>query len=173
MFDCFDKPVWNDREALFAIKPEVSGIMEGTSTIYQYAYPVSDYPILRMPFDIFDKDGNVLPHGMYMIALDSNRKYLLFIQSNEIKARVPVAKYSEKMREDKDFKVREDLAFKYQKYMTRGQQRKAKKYLKELEIYDKRVKTKMSATIDTSEEGVYILNYETAFQKAFAIIPIY
>lgn len=169
----FDSPVWNDREALFVIKPEVSGIMEGTSTIYQYAFPETDYPILRMPFDIFDAEGNVLPHGMYMIILDSSRKYLLFVQSNEIKARVPVASYSEKMREDEDFKKREELATNYQKYMNKGQQRKAKKFKKELEIYDKRVRTKMSAYIDTSEDGVYILNYETAFQKAFAVIPIY
>lgn len=173
MFDCFDQPVWNDREALFINKPEVSGLYEGTGTIYQYAYPESDYPILRLPFDIHDGKGDTLPHGMYIIALDSTRKYLLFIQSSRLKARVPVAGYSEKMREDKDFEQREELAFKYQKYMARGHQRKAKKFSKELEIYDKRVRTKMSATIDTSQSGVYILNYETAFQKAFAIIPVY
>ena len=173
MLDVFDKPVWNDREALFVIKPEVSGIMDGTSTIYQYGYSDTNYPILRMPFDICDNEGNVLPHGMYMIALDYERKYLMFLQSNEIKARVPVMGYSEKMVEDSDFKKREELAMKYQKYMVRGKQRKAKKFLKELQIYDKRVRTKMSATIDLNEDGVYVLQYETAFQKAFAIIPKY
>lgn len=173
MFDCFDKPVWNDRESFFVHKPEISGLYEGTGTIYQYAYPDIDYPILRLPFDISDGKGDVLPHGMYMLALDSSRKYLLFIQSRTLKARVPVANYSEKMVEDKDFEKREELASKYQKYMTRGHQRKAKKYLKELEIYDKRVRTKMSATVDTSQSGVYVIRYETAYQKAFAIIPIY
>ncbi|MCR5261834.1 MAG: hypothetical protein K6C94_08370 [Candidatus Gastranaerophilales bacterium] len=172
MFDVFDKPTWNDRESLFVHKPEVSGIMDGTSTIYQYGYPDTNYPILRMPFDLYDQDGDVLPHGMYMIALDFDRKYLLFLQSNEIKARVPVAGLSEEMREDSDFKKREELATKYQKYMNRGHQRKAKKFKHELEIYDKRVRTKLSATITLKEdEGIYILNYETAFQKAFAIIP--
>ena len=134
MFDVFDKPTWNDRESLFIYKPEVSGIMDGTSTIYQYAYPDTNYPILRMPFDIYDKEGNILPHGMYMIALDYDRKYLMFLQSNEIKARVPVAGLTEQMREDSDFKKREELAMKYQKYMNRGKQRKAKKFKKELEI---------------------------------------
>ena len=173
MFDCFDKPVWNDRESLFVIKPEVSGIMDGTSTIYQYGYPDTNYPILRMPFDIYDSEGNVLPHGMYMIALDNQRQYLMFLQSNQIKARVPVASYSEVMREDSDFKKREELAEKYQKYMVRGKQRKAKKFLKELQIYDKRVRTKMTATITLEENDVYILRFETAYQKAFAIIPKY
>lgn len=169
----FDQPVWNDREALFVNKPEVSGLYEGTGTIYQYAYPDADYPVLRLPFDIHDGKGDTLPHGMYMIALDSAKKYLLFIQSGMLKARVPVADYSDKPDEDTDFEKREELASKYQKYMTRGHQRKAKKYLRELEIYDKRVRTKMSATIDSSQSGIYILNYETAFQKAFAIIPAY
>ena len=172
MFD-FDKPVWNSREDLFINKPETAGLYEGQDKIYQYAYPDSDYPILRLPFDIFDGKGDVLSHGMYMIALDSERKYLLFIQSGALKARVPVAAYSEKMSQDKDFIERERLASEYQKYSNNGRQRKAKKYLKELEIYDKRVRTKMSATIDTSLKDVYILTYETAFQKAFAIIPVY
>ena len=169
----FDQPVWNDRESLFINKPEVSGLYKGTGTIYQYAYPDADYPVLRLPSDIHDGKGDTLPHGMYMIALDSSCKYLLFIQSGNLKARVPVADYLNKPKEDNDLKKREELALNYQKYMTRGHQRKAKKYLKELEIYDKRVRTKMSATIDTSQSGVYILNYETAFQKAFAIIPAY
>lgn len=171
MLDVFDRPTWNDRESLFIYKPEVSGIMDGTSTIYQYGYPDTNYPLLRMPFDIYDREGNVLPHGMYMIALDYDRKYLMFLQSNEIKARVPVAGYSERMVEDDDFKKREELAMKYQKYMVRGHQRKAKKFKKELEIYDKRVRTKLFATISEEEEGIYILHYETAFNKAFAIIP--
>ncbi len=169
----FDQPKWNDRDNLFVYPPEISGLYEGTGTIYQYAYPDIDYPILRVPFDIHDGKGDTLPHGMYMIALESSRKYLLFIQSRELKARVPVAGYSEKMVEDKEFEKREELATNYEKNMRTGHQRKAKKYLRELEIYDKRVRSKMSASIDTSQDGVYILEYNTPFQRAFAIIPAY
>ena len=173
MFDCFDKPVYADAESLFVYPREVTGLYEKDNIIYKYAYPDTDYPILRLPFDIHDGKGEVLPHGMYMIALDSERKYLMFLQSNELKARVPVASYSDKMTTDKDFEKREELANKYQKYLYRGKQKKAKEYLHELEVYDKRVRTKMSATIDTSQDGVYVLLYETAFSKAFAIIPKY
>ena len=77
------------------------------------------------------------------------------------------------MVEDKEFEKREELATNYEKNMRTGHQRKAKKYLRELEIYDKRVRSKMSASIDTSQDGVYILEYNTPFQRAFAIIPAY
>lgn len=173
MFDCFDKPVYADAESMFLYPRDVTGLYEKDNIIYKYAYPDTDYPILRLPFDIYDEQGDVLHHGMYMIALDSSRQYLMFLQSNILKARVPVAGYSDKMTTDEDFKKREDLANKYQKYMVKGRQKKAKEFLHELEIYDKRVRTKMSASIDISQEGVYVLLYETAFQKAFAIIPRY
>ena len=141
--------------------------------IYKYAYPESDYPVLRLPFDIYDSEGEVLPHGFYMIALDTSRKYLLFIQSNTLKARVPAISVTEVMTKDKDFEKREELAYKYQKYMARGKQRKAKRYLNDLQTYDKRVRAKMSAEIETTDDGYYILKYKTFLQKATGIIPIY
>ena len=84
-----DKQVLNDRDALFVYPVERSGVYEEHSMIYKYAYPDTDYPVLRLPFDIYDSEGEVLPHGFYMVALDTTRKYLLFIQSNTLKARVP------------------------------------------------------------------------------------
>lgn len=170
----FDKPVWNDRESLFINKPEVSGLYEGQSTIYQYALPSSDYPVLRMPFNIYDKNGDVLEYGMYMIMLDENRKYLMFVQSGMVKARVPVLKYSEKMIDEEERQEREDIFENYKKYMQRGNQRKAKTFKKELEIYDNRKQTQLKATITEDEvSGFYVLQYETYTQKATAIIPIY
>lgn len=109
-----------------------------------------------------------------MIVLDEARRYLLFVQSNAIKARVPVADYKEYNDEaKKDLEKREELAVKYQELNLRGHQRKAKKVKEELEIHNKRIQTKMSASIDTSQKGVYILNYANAFETAFAIIPVY
>lgn len=170
----FDKPVWNDRESLFINRPEVSGIYEGQSTTYQYPLPNSDYPILRMPYNIYDKEGDVLEHGMYMLMLDANRKYLMFVQSGMVKARVPVLKYSEKMVDEEARQEREDIYENYKKYMQRGRQRKAKTYLKELEIYDKRLQAQMKASITEDEiSGFYVVQYETFTQKATAIIPIY
>ena len=110
-----------------------------------------------MPYNIYDKQGDVLEHGMYMLMLDANRKYLMFVQSGMVKARVPVLKYSEKM-------VDEEAR----------SQRKAKTYLKELEIYDKRLQAQMKASITEDEiSGFYVVQYETFTQKATAIIPIY
>lgn len=173
MSQILDKQVLNDRDALFVYPVERSGVYAEHNMIYKYSYPDTDYPILRLPYDIYDSEGEVLPHGMYMIALDSSRKYLLFIQSNSLKARVPAVNVSEVMVTDKDFEKREELAQKYQKYMNRGKQRKAKKILNELQTYDKRVRAKMSAEIEATEDGVYIIRYKTFLQKATGIIPIY
>lgn len=173
MSQILDKQVLNDRDALFVYPVERSGVYAEHNMIYKYAYPDSDYPVLRLPFDIYDSEGEVLPHGFYMIALDSERKYLLFIQSNKLKARVPAVSVTEKMATDKDLEEREELAQKYQKYMNSGKQRKAKRYLNDLQTYDKRVRAKMSAEIETSPDGYYIIKYRTYLQKATGIIPIY
>ena len=173
MSQILDKQVLNDRDALFVYPVERSGVYAEHNMIYKYAYPESDYPVLRLPFDIYDSEGEVLPHGFYMIALDTERKHLLFIQSNKLKARVPAVSVTEKMTTDKDFEKREELAQKYQKYMNQGHQRKAKRYLNDLQTYDKRVRAKMSAEIETSPDGYYIIKYKTYLQKATGIIPIY
>lgn len=168
--DC-DKPITNDRQEIFLYPQINSGILEHQKFPYNAD---TKYPVLRMPFNIYDADGNILPHGMYQIVLDYDRNYLLFVQSNEIKARVPVASYTDyNYDKDENKEQREKLAKEYEKLMIKGKQKKAKEVKKELQIFDERVKSKMSATIDTSQKGVYILNYETAFEKAFAVIPIY
>ena len=98
----------------------------------------------------------------------------MFVQSGMVKARVPVLKYSEKMVDEETRQERQDIYENYKKYMQRGRQRKAKTYLKELEIFDKRMQTHLKATITEDEtSGFYVLQYETYTQKATAVIPIY
>jgi len=59
-----------------------------------YAIPVdsSSNPVLILDFDILNEYGFGLKRGYYEIAVSPDYDYLMFIQSNTIKAKIPVIK---------------------------------------------------------------------------------
>ncbi len=67
-----------------------SGAKDGDSTIYSDNAPANTNPVLRLEYDILNKDGFGLKRGFYEIRPDSDYTYLMFIQAGQIKAKIPV-----------------------------------------------------------------------------------
>ena len=83
-----------------------SGLLDKDKSFIKFGYPSTNYPILNMPYILEDYEGNTLPPGHYQIVLAPNRKTLYFVESNEIKASIPVANLVEKMTSEQEEKER-------------------------------------------------------------------
>lgn len=131
-----------------------SGLLDADKGYIKYGYPSSDYPILNMPFILEDFEGNTLPPGHYQIVLSPNRKMLYFVESNAIRASIPVANLIEKMTSEEEererLKEKEKLAKKY-----RNNPRK-----RPLDQAERKRQASMEATIDDSQPEYYILHYK-------------
>ena len=131
-----------------------SGLLDEDKGYIKYGYPSSNYPILNMPFILEDYDGNTIPPGYYEIVLSPDRKTLYFVESKKIKASIPVAKLVEKMVSDKEererIKEKEKIAKKY-----KNNPRK-----KPLDQTERKHQASMEASIDSSHDEYYILNYK-------------
>lgn len=68
-----------------------SGARVEDNSLYQNK-KVNTNPVLRLEYDILNKDGFGLKRGFYVIRPDSDYTYLMFIQSGKIKAKIPVIK---------------------------------------------------------------------------------
>lgn len=141
-----------------------SGLLDEDKGYIKFGYPSSSYPILNMPYILEDFDGNTIPPGHYQIVLSPNRKTLYFVESNQIRASVPVAKLVEKMvsqeEERERIKEREKLAKKY----------KNNKRKKPLDQTERKHQASMEASIDDSNPEYYILNYKNGNIKATGYI---
>lgn len=141
-----------------------SGLLDKDKGYVKYGYPSIVYPILNMPYILEDYEGNILPPGHYEIVLSPNRKMLYFVESNEIKASVPVAKITEKMvsteEERKKIKEKEKQEKKYKKNPRK----------KPLDQTDRKKQASMDAYIDDSHDDYYILNYKNGNIKATGYI---
>ena len=106
-----------------------------------------------MPYILEDYEGNTLPPGHYQIVLAPNRKTLYFVESNEIKASIPVANLVEKMTSEQEEKER-----------IKEQEKIAKKYKnrprkRPLDQTERKRQASMEASIDDSNPKYYILYY--------------
>ncbi len=150
----------NNPEDILPYPTYESGVLDDEKGYIKYAYPSRNYPILNMPYILEDFEGNKLPPGHYQIILSPNRKMLYFVESNEIKASVPVANLVEKMTSDEEererIKEKEKLEKKYKKNPRR----------KPLDQTDRKKQASMEAYIDNSNTDYYILNYKNGNIKA-------
>ena len=96
IIDC-DLLALNTPEDILPYPATKSGLMDEDKGFIKYGYPSTSYPILNMPYVLEDYDGNYIPPGHYQIVLNPNRTMLYFVESNQIKASIPVAKLVEKM----------------------------------------------------------------------------
>lgn len=161
----------NDRDSLFIEKPYRSGLETKDAPVYQYALENSKHPVIRLPYAVSDEDGNILPEGFYTLALSKNHKKLLFIQGSVVKATVNVAKLTEYQYTDEELAAKNKLYSKYEEYMRKGRQRKAKKYLQSFQTAEKREQVRIKAKIEyDTEHTCYVITYETAYKKAYAFI---
>ncbi len=69
-----------------------SGAREEQKPVYKDYKDPSSNPVLILEFDILNKDGFGLKKGYYEIATDSEYKTLMFVESGNIKAKIPVIK---------------------------------------------------------------------------------
>jgi len=117
-----------------------------------------------MPYILEDYEGNILPPVHYEIVLSASRKMLYFVESNTIKASVPVAKITEKMvsTEDERKKIKEKEK---QEKKNRKNPRK-----KPLDQTERKKQASMETTIDATHADYYILHYKNGNIEATGYI---
>lgn len=141
-----------------------SGLLDTDKGYVRFGYPSVSYPTLNMPYILEDFEGNTLPPGHYQIVLSPDRRTLYFVESNQIKASVPVVKLIEKMvsqeEEKKRIEEQEKIAKKY-----KNNPRK-----RPLDQTERKKQASMEASIDNSQPEYYILNYKNGNIKATGYI---
>ena len=150
----------NNPEDIMPYPVYESGLLDKDKGYVKFGYPSIAYPILNMPYILKDFEGNILPPGHYEIVLSPNREMLYFVESNTIKASVPVAKLTEKIVSTEDerekIKQKEKLEKKY----------KNKPRKKPLDQTERKKQASMEASIDASNTDYYILYYKNGNIKA-------
>lgn len=163
IIDC-DLLALNNPDDILPYPSTKSGLLDEDKGYIKFGYPSSSYPILNMPYILEDYEGNNIPPGHYEIVLSSDRKTLYFVESNKIKAAVPVAKLVEKMvnedEERKKIQEQEKLAKKYKNNRRR----------KPLDQTERKKQADMEASIDASNAEYYILNYRNGNIQATGYI---
>lgn len=163
MIDC-NYIALNNPDDILPYPSYKSGLLDEEKGYIKFGYPSTGYPILNMPYILEDFEGNKLPPGHYQIVLSPNRKMLYFVESNEIKASVPVAKLVEKIVSDEEEKER-----------LKEKEKQEKKYKKNprkrpLDQTERKRQASMEAYIDDSNTDYYILNYKNGNIKATGYI---
>ena len=126
-----------------------------------YALPSSNNPIVKIPYTIYDKDGNSLPKGIYEVHITSDYDFLLLAQSSKLYMKVPVVKVEEI--------EQQDLQTDNKKQKKKKLSKKEQKYKQSTEEY--RRQSKLKATIEDSGDGYFILRYRNTRIKAVGYIP--
>ena len=163
MIDC-NYIALNNPDDILPYQSYKSGLLDEEKGYIKFGYPSTGYPILNMPYVLEDFEGNKLPPGHYQIVLSPNRKMLYFVESNEIKASVPVAKLVEKIVSEEEEKER-----------LKEKEKQEKKYKKNprkrpLDQTERKRQASMEAYIDDSNTDYYILNYKNGNIKATGYI---
>lgn len=163
MIDC-NYIALNNPDDILPYPSYKSGLLDEEKGYIKFGYPSTGYPILNMPYILEDFEGNKLPPGHYQIVLSPNRKMLYFVESNEIKASVPVAKLVEKVVSEEEERER-----------LKKQEKQAKKYKnnprkRPLDQTERKRQASMEASIDNSNTDYYILKYKNGNIKATGYI---
>lgn len=156
-----------------------SGLTVHQSTIYRYAVPTDEQPVLTIVDYIPDFNGNFIKPGHYTLALSNDREFLYLIESRELIAVIPVFKIAENKRElKKYYKSKKELT-KDEKQDLRRKKRKDKfqaiinaKYAK-TGATPPREYEHMEASIEYIKEGgYYLIMYEKGFIRAWGAIKM-
>ena len=151
-----------------------SGITVHQSTIYRYAIPTDEQPVLLISDYIPDHNGNFLAPGYYQLALSDDREFLYLIESKELKAIIPVFKIAENERE-----MRKMYAKKKELTKDEKQERAKKKRKDKMKkIIEKKYAVSgatppqdyihMEADIEyVKEGGYYLVKYEKGYIRAW------
>ncbi len=154
-----------------------SGIMVHQDTIYRYAIPTDEQPVLLIEDYISDHNGNYITPGYYQLALSDDREFLYIIESKNLLAIIPVFKIAENQHElNKLYKsnkkpTKEDKKrIRKEKQQARTQEIINKKYAVTGATVPQKYEH-MEATIEYVRNGdYYLLMYEKGFIRAWGAI---
>ena len=163
MLDDFQLPKIREYEDI-VISPIRTGIYDYDKAVYRQALEKTDNPNLVSPYILFDGEKQLAP-GHYELALSNDKKYLLFIQSQELKAIVPAIKVVYK--KSNDYQNRVDEINK-EKIKLEKKRKSTKKLDEELENIKQ---LELNAQIYDSKEGYYIIEYKKFNTYAWGYIP--
>ena len=154
-----------------------SGLLEGQSPLYRYGYTESEHPILRLPDYISDYNGKYLKPGMYELALSDDKEFLLFIQSGELMAVIPVFKLAENKEEVEKYRREKDLKEKKKRKKWKDRTKEkvqkvlARKYAEDSITPEPSEYVYQNATIEyMPEAGYYLVTYEKGMYRAWGAI---
>ncbi len=166
MFDDFKLPKIRDFEDLLQFPPEAAGIRPQEKG-YFHPLPKTQRPNMINPFVLHDGE-NTLEPGYYEVALSDDKRYLLLIQSRQLKALVPALKVVVQQQSDADLNKRQEEFEKEKKKLKRK-----KRNVKRLENqYANEEELDMSAKIYDSKKGYYVIEYNRKNVYAWGYIPI-
>ena len=156
-----------------------SGLTVHQGTLYRYAIPTDEQPILTIENYIPDYNGNFIKPGHYELALSDDREFLYLIESHELVAVIPVFKLAENEKELKKYYKSKDELSSEEKAELRKKKRKEKfqkiidaKYAKTGATPPKEYEH-MEATIEYIKDGgYYLIMYEKGFIRAWGAIRV-
>lgn len=156
-----------------------SGITVHQGTIYRYAVPTDEQPVLSIVDYITDYNGNFIAPGHYTLALSNDKEFLYLIESRELVAVIPVFKIAENEGELRKYYEKNRELSKEDKAELRKKKRKEKfqniinaKYAKTGATPPKEYEH-MEASIEYVREGAYYLvTYEKNFIRAWGAIKV-
>ena len=154
----------------YPAKQSESGLSDAQKPIYKYGPESSEYPTLTLPCEIYDERGNTIPDGFYMVVLSNDFKYLDLYQSNRLKAKVKVVKYSDRMYTHEELDEEAAIIDRLQKAQMNKKLKKYKKAEEDLIAFKEKRAANSYAEIEDSGKGYYILRYNHNGKKATGII---
>lgn len=166
MFDDFQIPKIREFEDIITFPAEKTGIYDKDKAMYIYRLDKTKNPNMICPFALRDGEDYLEP-GHYEVALSDDRRYLLLIQSRELKALVPAIKVVVQKRSN-DYENR--LAEIEQEKKKLEKKKKTTKKLEE-ELANMQ-ELELNAKIYDSKKGYYVIEYKKFNIYAWGYVPI-
>jgi len=163
--DDFKLPKIREFDELISVPYDHGGVTDKDKTKYIYALDKTENPNLICPYQL--RSGELfLDPGYYEVALSDDKRYLLLIQSRELKALVPAIKVViQKGTTAYENRVEE---------INKAKKKKLKKY-KHTNTLDKELASmrqlELNAKIYDSKKGYYIIEYRKFNTYAWGYVP--
>lgn len=154
----------NNPDDIMPYRTKKSGLLDFESPKVYYGYPSTKFPIVNIPYQLYDFEQNSLPPGHYQVVLSPNKKMLHLVESNKIKASLPVAHLVEKAVNEEEEREKQKKKEKLEKKYKYNKRKKPMdtEYLEE--------QADMEASIVDSKDNYYILNYRNGNIEATGYI---
>lgn len=187
MLDGIITPALRDIDYLAPTAPyprTPSGITIHEKSIYRYAVPTDEQPVLIIKDYIPDNNGNFIVPGHYQLALSDDREFLYLIESRNLLAVIPVFKLAENEAELKKYRDKNRELTKSEKKKVEKEEKRKKREEKRKRIIEAKYAQTgatlpqkeyihMEAHIDYIKEGgYYLIRYEKGFIRAWGAIKV-